>query len=116
VLNHIENIGTLFREINRILKPRGVFVFDDINPDSTYFKQNSENELGKAFNHGKRVFYNHSIDDYVHVLHRADFQIDEVMFPRFDSRVRKSLTKETYRRNKGHTLGIIVRAVKQKVP
>jgi ubiquinone/menaquinone biosynthesis C-methylase UbiE len=115
VLNHIENIRSLFKEISRVLKPRGIFVFDDIMPDSTYFKQKKENELGVAFNQGKRVFYNHSIDDYVHALHRADFQVEEIMFPRFDSRVRMALTQETYRRNKGHTLGIIVKAVKQKV-
>jgi len=114
MLNHVEKIGPLFREVNRVLKPGGVFVFDDIMPDSTYFKQKSENELGNAFSRGKRVFYDHSIDNYVHALHRADFQIDEILFPRFDSGVQKSLTKETYRRNKGHTLGIIVKAVKQK--
>ena len=36
VINHIEKLIPFFREIHRVLKRDGVFVFDDVNPDGDY--------------------------------------------------------------------------------
>jgi ubiquinone/menaquinone biosynthesis C-methylase UbiE len=112
--NHIENIQRFFNEVYRILKPNGIFVFDDPSPDSGELVQRHYSVLYDMYNQGKKLFFTHSIDDYVHSLHRSNFEIEQIRLARFDDRIRHLYTPETFRKNKGHTFGFIIKARKQK--
>jgi ubiquinone/menaquinone biosynthesis C-methylase UbiE len=112
--NHIQNIQRLFGEVARVLKPGGIFVFDNPMPDSKPFKMAHPNELDKLFEKGKTVYVNHSLDEYVNSLHRSGFEIERVRFIRIDENLKKMLSERTYRLSKGHTFGYIFRARKDR--
>lgn len=98
----------------RILKPNGVFVFDDPNPDSSELVLKHHSVLDSMNDQGKKLFFIHSIDDYVHSLHRSNFEVEQIRLARFDDRIRHTFTPETFRKNEGHTFGFIIKARKQK--
>ncbi len=112
VVNHIDNLERFFEEVHRVLKKGGIFVFDDINPDSEFFEVRNRGDLDRAFDRGENVFANHSLDQQVNLLHKAGFEIDKVKFARFDEKIRNTITERTYEANKGHTLGWIFKAKK----
>jgi ubiquinone/menaquinone biosynthesis C-methylase UbiE len=114
VINHVDNIEKFFMEVYRVLRKGGSFVFDDIVPDSEFFEVRYPGTLDKAFEKGASVFATHSLQDCVNSLHRAGFEIDTVKFPRFDEKIKRTVTKGTFEANKGHTLGWIFRARKPK--
>jgi ubiquinone/menaquinone biosynthesis C-methylase UbiE len=112
--NHIKNIQRFFNEVYRILKPNGVFVFDDPSPDSREIVVKHHSVLDDMSDQGKRLFFIHSIDAYVHSLHRSNFEVEQIRFARFDDRIRHLITSETFRKNKGHTAWFIIKTRKQK--
>jgi len=112
VLNHVDKIGELFAEVHRVLKKDGVFVFDDCVPDAEYFEESSSNPLSQTYRQGRSVFSEHTIDQYVNCLHRANFDIEVIKFPRFDESIKHLVTAETFERNKGRTFGVIILAKK----
>jgi ubiquinone/menaquinone biosynthesis C-methylase UbiE len=110
--NHIENIQRFFNELHRVLKPKGILVFDDPNPDSSEIVVKHHSVLDNMYDQGKKLFFTHSIDGYVHCLHRSNFEVEQIILSRFDDRVRHLFTSETFRKNKGHTSGYIIKARK----
>jgi len=112
VMNHIKDIQKFFNEVHRILASDGVMVFDDPNPDSKILHVAHKSLLDKYYDLGKRLFYLHSLDDYVHALHRSGFEIERIKFFRFDDRIRDAYTPETFRENEGHTFGSMFKASK----
>jgi ubiquinone/menaquinone biosynthesis C-methylase UbiE len=113
VLNHIKDIDAFFYRVHRVLKRRGILVFDDILPNAEYFKVKFHTVLDDLYDAGKRLFYIHSIDDYVNSLNRSDFVIQEIKFVRFDEKVKPLVIRRTYTLNKGRTFGFIFRSKKE---
>jgi ubiquinone/menaquinone biosynthesis C-methylase UbiE len=113
IINHIHDIASFFQETFRLLKMGGILVFDDVNPDSrSEIKPEYRDLLYENSKKGKKIFYIHSIDDIVHNLHRAGFEIEQVKFLRVDGSIKRTLTKKTFARNKGRTFGMVVKARK----
>jgi len=117
IINHIPDITVFFEEIFRLMNKGGVMVFDDVNPDSrSEIRPVYRDLLYEMSQNGKKIFYIHSIDDIIHNLQRAGFEIEQVKFLRIDETIRGTLTKEAFERNKGRTFGIVVKARKGKFP
>jgi ubiquinone/menaquinone biosynthesis C-methylase UbiE len=113
VINHIPDISSFFEEIFRLLKKRGILVFDDVNPDSrSEIRPEYRDLLYEMSQKGKRIFYIHSLDDLVHNLHRTGFEIEQAKFIRIDERISGTLSKHSFERNTGRTFGVIMRARK----
>jgi hypothetical protein len=88
-------------------------VFDHVNPDGSEIRPKYYDLLYERSQEGKKIFYTHSIDDLVHNLHRVGFEIEQTKFLRIDESIRRTLSKETYARNKGRTFGVIIKAKKE---
>ena len=112
VMNHIKDIQKFFNEVHRILASNGVMVFDDPNPDSKILHVALKSLLDKYNDQRKRLYYLHTLDDYVHALHRSRFEIERIKFFRFDDRIRDTFTPETFQENEGHTFGSMFKARK----
>lgn len=110
VLNHIEDLGAFFRNVQRVAKKEGIFVFDDIVPEGNYFKVRTHTVLDDLYDSGKDLFCIHSQDDYVNSLTESGFSIEETKILRFDESVRPFITVKTFQLNKGHIFGWVMRA------
>lgn len=110
-INHIQDLGSFFREIHRLLSVRGILVFDDINPDGSVHPV-FRDTIFQLSQRGKKIFYHHSMDSIVNTLHKVGFEIEQIKFSRVDERIKSTITRESFLRNKGRTFGIVVRARK----
>jgi len=111
-INHIYGIISLFEEVHRVLKSKGIFVFDNVNPDEDFAELSHPDLLAQRLLVQDGLLYEHTIDDTVHSLHRANFEIEKIKFTRYDKTIERFYTKNGYRRNRGHTFGLIVKARK----
>ena len=111
VIDHVEDTESLFHEIFRILKGGGILVFDDIIPDGN-IAPSFRDVIYEKSQIGEKIFYHHSIDSFVHNLHRAGFKIEEMKFSRVDETIRGTITRDSFQKNKGRTFGIFVKARK----
>ena len=85
-------------------------MFDDCIPDAEYFEESHDNPLNQALRQSRCTFSEHSVDQYVNYLHRANFDVEVIRFPRFDERIKRLVNRETYEKNRGRTFGLIVLA------
>ncbi len=113
VVGHIRNVDRFFGEVYRVLKKGGAFVYDDVIDDTKKpFKLKYPNLLKKVHLSGHQVYSFTDIDENVHALHRANFSIEDVKFLRVDERIKGTISKASYEKNKGRTLGVIFKARK----
>jgi ubiquinone/menaquinone biosynthesis C-methylase UbiE len=105
LLNHIQSLVQLFKEIYRVLEHGGCFLFDDF---ATQLKQpvqlKTENLLRSRAKKSRKLMFNRTLTDVVNLLHETGFDIDEIRFSRLDESVRHILSADTYQRNRGRTL------------
>jgi len=88
-------------------------VFEDVNPNSrSEIRPKYRDLLYEKSQKGKKIFYIHSIDDLVHNLHKAGFEIEQAKFLRIDETIKRTLTKEAFERNMDRTFGVVFKAKK----
>lgn len=113
VINHIENPNGLFKEVHRVLKNRGLFVFDNVNPDGYVFPAYRD-PIFQLSQRGKKIFFHHTVDSFVNGLHKTGFELERIKFTRIDETIKQTLTKATFQKNKGRTFGVIICAKKDR--
>lgn len=73
VLEHIENIGFVFQEANRVLKPNGLFYFGELHPAKQYSGTKARFDTGE-----KGVFelecFVHHVSDFFLVARKASLE------------------------------------------
>ena len=104
VVDHIKDIDTAFKEINKALKHRGVFVFVIAHPLkalSKGYRQKIDGYLSEKKDFfspssmGVKIpFYYRSISRYAEVASRAGFVIEEIAEPRPVKKAKKLFPKK----------------------
>ncbi len=114
VINHIDDVGSFFKDIGRVLKSKGTLVFNDVNPDG-YVSPSYEDTIFRLSQEGKKIFFHHSLDSLVNNLHRVGFEIEQIKFARVDDRIKPTITRKSFNQNKGRTFGLIIKARKGSI-
>lgn len=113
VVSHIKDLERFLKEIHRVLKKRGIFIYDDFAADLKKPVKTMFNDiLMKMRKKGFNVFSWHTLNEHVNILHRLDFHIEDIKFTRIDDKIKHTLSKATFKRNKGRTLGVIFKVRK----
>lgn len=113
VVSHIKNLEKFLKEIKRVLKKRGILIYDDFAADfKKPFKTNFDDIMQKARKEGIDIFSYHSINKHVNTLHRLNFDILETKYMRIDKKIKHTLSPSTYERNEGRTIAVLFKAEK----
>lgn len=95
-LQYVDNLKKCFKEVNRVLKKKGLFVFSidhpffrTINPKSLKIKQ-SYFKTGKHIedygDYGKFVMYNHTVSELFNTLTENGFEVVKMLEPKQDKK------------------------------
>ncbi|MEK6898809.1 MAG: methyltransferase domain-containing protein [Nanoarchaeota archaeon] len=94
-LHYVDDLLSCFKEVNRVLKNRGVFVFSFDHPMYRMVDSNTLKLKDSYFNTGKEIFtfsdptkkfvcYKHTVSDIYETLIKVKFSVDKIIEP--DSR------------------------------
>ena len=112
VVNHIKRLDKLLKEIYRLLKPRGIFVFDtDAGKNTTYrllAKSNKfEDYIYQRIIEGKKVEIRRNIPDFIKIINNSPFEHYKLIPIIIDPNLKQVLSKTSYQKNKGKRIGTI---------
>ncbi len=76
VLEHIENLDTIFEKLNKILSPDGIIYIGELHP----FKQYNGSKARFENTDGLQIVtcFNHHISDFVHAARKYNFQLIDI--------------------------------------
>jgi len=111
-LCHIDNLEPVYKEIYRVLKENGIFVFDDIT--SKLNKSFSPKYRGylKEFGKDNIIWQRHTIDKSLRLIKNAGFKIEKVIETRIDKDIENVLEPDDYKTNYGCHFTTIIKARK----
>lgn len=111
VLNHIKNIGTVFKELSRVLKKNGIIIISTINPFT------SMDVVGPRFEYkGKEYWipsYTHSFEELFKCFKKYNLQSLECIEPKVTDAEKRFFTPEDFKRKKGRRTLLILKLRKK---
>ena len=98
VFNHIKNLLPIFKEVSRILKPSGIFIFSDLHPGLSskkrypLFKEDKKNTIAVY-----TEWYWHNFLEYISFSIKTNFTIEKIIEAKLPKEFRKLAKKKDFR-------------------
>ena len=108
LVNHIKDLKKFFKECSKVLKKEGLLLFDCsvkeiMNIEAPFIPKYLENkkESKRIKENYKNTTFSHKFEDIVKTSKKNGFNLEFYKTIIIDSKVKKALTKESYKKNKG---------------
>lgn len=109
---HIDDLEPVYKEIFRVLKPQGIFIFDEITSKlKKPFSPKHEDYLEK-FGRKNRIWERHSAKQHLKLLRETGFKIEKIVRTKIDEKLKKVLRPEDYKANYGCHFTTVIKARK----
>lgn len=112
--HHIENLDKIYREIFRVLKPNGFFIFDEfVTKPLTQeqidhpFHVNYPDPLTDARKSGIKVWRIRYLDEHKNLLKKIGFKIDEIVETHVDEKIKPFIIN--YKYHKGRIFAYVLK-------
>ena len=111
---HVQNLESFYKEVGRVLKSDGVFIFGDVFSQlDKKFEKLSHNDYFAKFRDNKTAIWNmYSIEDHQKALKKEGFIIEKIIDTKIDDSLKNILESIDIESNKGCTVCKILKARK----
>lgn len=112
-LCHINSLARIYREVHRVLKPGGVFIFDEIiSKLNKPFRPKYNDYLKEFTQNGTIIWSRHTLEDHLIVIKRLGFKLEKVIKTNIDEEIKNVFNKEDFKVNKGCRFTTIIKVRK----
>ncbi len=118
VLSHIEDVEPIYKEVYRVLKPGGAFIFDEPDsgprtPEQLEHKPRPKvlDPLLKYHDQGVKTWYSRPCEQITQKLQTSGFTIEEIVETKYDDELKDMIVNLEYHR--GNVLSRIIKARKK---
>lgn len=109
LLSHLPDLVPFYAEASRVLAPGGLLVTDCLFWDVDGFEPRRPDLLTRWRRQGRTTYVDHPPLAHIRAANRAGLPLDRVEPLVLGREVRASLTPESYRRNRGRCIGLVLR-------
>lgn len=111
-LCHIENLVRVYKEIYRVLKKGGVFIFDEITSKlNKPFSPKYKDYLAE-FGRENQIWQRHTFEEHLRFIKETDFKIEKIIKTKIDEDLKTVLRQEDYKNNYGCHFTTVIKARK----
>ncbi|MBN1157176.1 class I SAM-dependent methyltransferase [Candidatus Woesearchaeota archaeon] len=108
VVDHVMDLSPLFREVRRVLKPGGKFLYDDVMGNAILpFDGRHKHPIAKFMKKGKNVIIMRPVQEHIELMAKHNFKIEKMIPLKITARERHCMTKKSFRTNKGKYHGLM---------